>query len=135
MSNVLNHAEMHSDHRQWASEDALWEDDVHLWQGELDQTAAEMKKIEAALAEHRRSLESHAEAVRDFREEEDRHEHSLAEYERGESGEDLVVMAQKHNAEAEKQRQRRKTHERIKRHHHTMIAHWRLLCKAICKEM
>ncbi|HVW37617.1 MAG TPA: hypothetical protein VHB99_09945 [Pirellulales bacterium] len=135
MSNVLNHTEMHSDHRQWASEDSLWEDDVHMWQGELDQAAAEIKKLESAFAEHRKSLESHVQAIRDYRASAERHERSLAEYERGEKGEDLIALAQAHAKEAEKQRHRRETHERVKRHHHTMLAHWRLLCKAICKEM
>jgi hypothetical protein len=135
MSKVLNHSEMHSDHRQWASEDALWEDDVHLWQGELDQAAAEIKRLEATFAAERKALESHAQAIRDYREHAERHEHSLSEYERGESGEDLVVLAQKHAKEAEKQRHRRETHERVKRRHHTLMAQWRLLCKAMCKEM
>jgi len=135
MSNVLSHAEMHSDHRQWVSEDAMWEDEVHMWQGELDQAVAEMKKLETALAEHRKSLEAHAQAVREYRERQDQHEHSLADYERGESGADLVALAREHAKECEQQRQRRATHERVKRHHHTMIAHWRLLCKAMCKEM
>ncbi|HVX63053.1 MAG TPA: hypothetical protein VHC19_20695 [Pirellulales bacterium] len=135
MSNVQTHNEMHSDHRLWDSEATLWEDDIQIWEGELNAALAEMKQLEEVLAEHRKGLESHAEAIRAARADRATHEHALAKYEHGETGEDLVVLAQKHEAEAEHRAELRQTHERVKRHHHTVMAHWRLLFKALSKEM
>ncbi len=135
MTSVLTHTEMHSDHRQWSSEELLWDDDVHIWEGELDSALAEMKKLASVFAEHRQGLEAHAEAVRAAHAKRAKHEHALAEYEQGGSGEDLIALARKHEEESEKHVQQRKAHERIKCHHHTVMAHWRLLFKALSKEM
>ena len=41
-------------------------------------------------------------------------------------------MARGHTDEAVKQQELRRTHERIKKHQHTLMAHCRLLFKALC---
>lgn len=135
MSNVLTHSEMHSDHRQWSSEETLWEDDIQIWEGELDAALGDIKQLAEVIGEHRKCLEAHGDAVRAARAHRAKHEHALAEYERGETGEDLVVLAQKHEEEGAKHCEQRQAHERVKRHHHTVMAHWRLLLKALSKEM
>ena len=135
MSSVLSHAEMHTDHQQWTIEEALWEDEARVWLKEMDTAQAELQKLGEVLGEQRASLEAHAEAIRSLRAKRASHESALADYERGGRGERLIAMATKHEHEAEKHLHQRHAHERVKQHQHTLMAHWRLLFKALSKEM
>lgn len=56
------------------------------------------------------------------------HEHSLAGFEKGGTGEDLIMLAKAHAQEAERQ-----AHERIKKFHHGLLAEWNLLLNVVSK--
>ena len=58
------------------------------------------------------------------------HEHALADYERGESGEELIQMAQVFGRSAEQHADQSRKHENTKRQHHELMASWRLLMKS-----
>jgi hypothetical protein len=124
---------MHHEHRQWLSENDLWRCDIGSWQEELRRAVVGLKEIEAALKEHETALQTHAAAIRLREQELATHEHALAEYERGEAGAELLGLARTHKAEAAKHAQQRDAHERIKRHHHEVIAKMSLLHKALAK--
>jgi hypothetical protein len=62
------------------------------------------------------------------------HEHALAEFERGGPGDELLVMAKSHKENAEQHAQQREGHERLKKRHHTVVAHWSLLLKALTQK-
>jgi hypothetical protein len=135
MLHVLSHAEMHTDHQQWTIEEALWEDEARIWRKEMDAALAELKKLEAVLHDEHASLDAHAEAVHDLRQKRSSHEWALADYERGGCDQTLIALAKKHEREAEEHLQRRHAHERVRQHHHKVMAYWRLLFKALSKEM
>jgi hypothetical protein len=124
---------MHQDHKQWLSDNDMWRCDISVWQEEFKKAAADLKQIEAAVKEHEKALQVHAAAIRLREQELAAHEHALAEYERGETGAELIVLAKAHDKEAAKHVQQRDAHERIKRHHHDVIAKVSLLNKALTK--
>lgn len=119
---TVTHATMHHDHRQWLSDNDMWRCDIANWQQEFKKVAADLKQIEAALKEHEQALQVHAAAIRLREQELAAHEHALAEYERGETGAELISLAQSHEKEARKHAQQCDAHERIKRHHHEVVA-------------
>jgi hypothetical protein len=122
---------MHQDHTQWTSENDMWRCDIHAWQDEMKKATAELKNVEAALREHEKALQTHAAAIRLREQELGSHEHALVEYERGESGGELIALAKAHEKESAKHAQQRDAHERIKKHHHAALGQMAKLCKAL----
>jgi len=123
--------EMHDDHNHWLSDHSMWRDDLALWQGELDQAFEGLKQLEKALGSHREALQEHLKTI-DIQEKGLRkHEHALADYQRGGLGADLKPMAEAHKQRAEKQKKHSAAHERLKKHHHTLMAHWSLLLRSL----
>lgn len=133
--NVVDHAQMHRDHCQLRSEDDLWRLEIAAWQRELQAAVEDLSKLEAALKDHEKALQVHAGAIRICECEAGEHEHALAAFEKGGGGEELIDMAKAHQAEISQHELRRGVHERIKRHHHSMMAQWNMLVKAIGKEL
>ena len=129
------HEELHHDHIVWKAEVAQWRDDVELWEHELNQAEAQMKDLEKALKAHREALFAHAAAVREREKVTNSHELALAAYEAGNTGEELPAMAVAHKREEKSQADQRSAHDRIRRHHHTVLANWSLLLKAIKHDM
>ncbi|HWA97419.1 MAG TPA: hypothetical protein VG713_02960 [Pirellulales bacterium] len=130
---VETHLEMHRDHQQWASDRELWHDELMIWRQELDGAMADLNRIETALREHREALEARDAGIEAESQDSCRHEHHLAEYEGGEANTSLVGMAKTHGHEAKKHHEQRIVQERIKKHHHELMAHWNLLVKAIAE--
>ncbi len=127
------YATMHSDHRQWSSDNDMWRCDISKWQEDLKRGIAELRKSEPGFREHETALRVHAAAIRLRGQELAEHEHSLAEYARGENEAKLSFLAKAHEKEAAKHLQQREAHERIKRHHRDLIAHVRSLHNALAK--
>jgi hypothetical protein len=122
---------MHQDHKKWVSDNDMWRCDISAWQEEYKKAAADLKEIESALKEYEKALQTHAAAIRLRQQELGAHEHALAEYERGETGGELVGLAKTHEKEAARHAQQHDAHERIKQHHHNVIAQLALLRKAL----
>ena len=129
------HEELHHDHIVWKAELSKWRDDTALWKKEMCQAEVQIKELEKALKSHREALESHAASVQDRMRQTNKHESAIAAYETGEAGEDLPAMAVAHEQEAKSQDLQRKAHERIRRHHHSVMANWSLLLKTIDHQM
>lgn len=127
------HVEMHADHNHWNNELSLWEDDIEIWQMEINKALGELDYLKSTLQEHGKALQAHADAMRLHREHLAKHEKALADYEKGETVEELIAMAPDHQKEGAKHGQERGAHERIKKHHHTMIAQFSLLLKAMAQ--
>ena len=129
------HAQLHQDHTRWEQEAALWRDDVAVWQRELERAHSDMHRLTETFRAQTAALNAHLtmleHQVAGFR----THEHALVGYEKGGAGEELPAMAGEHDHEATQQAAVRQVHERIKRQHHEMLAHWNLLLKAIVKPM
>ena len=130
---TATHATMHQDHRQWLSDNKMWRCDIAAWQQEFKTVTQELRQIETALKEHEQALQVHAAAIRLREQDLAAHEHALAEYERGEAGEQLIPLARAHDQEAAKHVQQHEAHERIKRHHHEVLAKVVELRKSLAK--
>lgn len=127
----LSHSSMHGEHRQWLNENGHWRDDVAIWQNELKEVLAAIGKLDTAIHAHQEALRVHAAAVRCYEQNLAEHEHALADYERGGAGADLIPLVKAHHEEAGRHSQQRDAHERIKKHHHAVMAQWSKLLRAI----
>lgn len=132
---TITHGTMHRDHQTWLSENDMWRCDIANWQEEQRQAVAALKEIESALKEHETSLQVHAAAIRLREQDLAAHEHALTEYERGESGAELIALAQAHQKESAKHAQQGDAHQRIKKHHHDVMGQVALLRKAVSKAL
>lgn len=129
------HADLHRDHILWRAEVRQWQDDIELWRNELEKAEAQLKELENALKAHREALSAHASAIQAREHATNAHETAIAAWESGETGEELPAMAIGHQHESENQALQRSAHDRIRRHHHTVVANWSLLLKAIQRQM
>jgi hypothetical protein len=129
---TTTHEMMHAEHRYWENEIKLWREDLRAWQHELAKTQGGLKQLEEALAKHARTLQQHSSALRLEEQKADAHEHEIVKYEQGGEGEELFDMAREHSREAQRHADHRAAHEQLKRLHHTVIAHWNVLLKALC---
>jgi hypothetical protein len=125
---------MHCEHREWLSDNSMWRDDLAIWQQEIDHALGDLRTLEDALREHRKVLQCHLDAIAAEELAANQHEHALAEFERGGPGDDLLQMAKPHQENADKHAQQWQAHERLKKGHHTVMAHWSLLHKALTTE-
>ena len=132
---TADHLEMHFEHKQLLNEIALWQEQLTYWRKELREATAEIDRLKASLKCHDEALQKHAEHLECECTRLQEHEHALVEYERGGTGQELIALAQKHTNELARQLNRRAVHERIKRHHHSLMAQWRLLFDALTKPM
>jgi hypothetical protein len=122
---------MHQDHRQWQSENAFWRDQIREWQQQTAKAVGDVAVIRSALAEHERMLEKHAAAVRLYEQQSAQHECRLAETpQEATSG----LSASEHGCEACQHFEVRERHENLKQLHHTLMARWALLLKALGAE-
>ena len=129
------HAAMHKDHRLWDSEIGAWRDDIRAWQHELSATVKELSQLKEALERHHTILQKHAASIRLDEQEADAHEHALADFEKGGSGQELIPLARKHLDEAARQDKQREAHETLTRRHHEVMSRWKALWKALQKTL
>ena len=129
------HEDLHHDHIIWKAEVSQWCDDIELWKTELEKAEAQLKDLEKALKAHREALAAHASSVQDRASATNQHDSAIAAWEAGETGETLPAMALTHEQETKSQALQRSAHQRIRRHHHSMMANWSLLLKAMGHEM
>ena len=129
------HIDMHRDHMLWKAETVQWRDDLEFWKNELTRAETQLKDLQKALNVHRDALSAHAASIMKREQEANAHEYAIASYEMGGTGEELPAMAVKHNDEEQEQAKQRSAHDRIRRHHHTIIANYSLLLKAIQQPM
>ena len=90
-----------------------------------------MKEFQKTLEEHVESLVKQSEDLLQLSQERTNHEHAMAEYERGETAEELVSDATRHREFAEKYEQLRMTHEGTKQWHRSLLSQWEHLHKGI----
>ncbi len=132
MTHKQTFAEMHSDHRQWASEHSMWSDDLELWCSQYESALAEVKKLEDMMRQHGEGLDAHSQIISRIQHSLEDHERSMAAYQRDGSGaEGQEGMCANHAQQADRHNHQREAHERIKRNHHTMMAHLTMLKAAI----
>jgi hypothetical protein len=128
---VATHRQMHADHSNWLKEDDLWRDDIRAWQSELKKASGQIDELRELLKKHEVKLQKHAASVRAYEQATRKHEHALAQHEAGETDADLVPLATLHGEEVANHAEQRTMHEWLKKSHHTLIATWNTLFKAL----
>ena len=109
-----------------------WRVDIERWRGEHESALSKFVKLEEMIRQHGESLESHAQAVERQQEGLRDHGRAMAEYQHQGAGERLQeTMAVKHREHAQRHKTVHEAHERMKKHHHTVMAHLRALQAAI----
>jgi septal ring factor EnvC (AmiA/AmiB activator) len=102
----------------------MWWEDIEAWRQQHAQAVQALDDIQDALAGLRQALDSHTEEIQ-------RIEHSLHDHERGlaafvhegNGAEVQEPMMKNHRQQIFRHACQREAHERIKRHHHTVMAH------------
>lgn len=128
---ATSRSKMHADHLAWESEDALWRDDLRVWETEVAEAQQQMHVLHELLGKHLSQLRTHAAAIRAYEQEVRTHERALAEQERGSTEFASSATAKGHRDECQNQVRQRAEHERLKRVHHGLMAHWRTLVRAV----
>jgi septal ring factor EnvC (AmiA/AmiB activator) len=112
---------MHNDHRNWQSRYSMWQDDLIAWQKELGTAMNEARELlttldrqASVLSEHKTKIDNHQSALTT-------HEHEIAASEKfgNEVPDSLTATHQEMVRQADSFARQ---HERIKKHHHALIA-------------
>lgn len=127
----VSHTVLHREHKRWMSENAMWREDIAAWQRELKQASAHLSQVEKALRAQEKALQVHAGVIRCYEQDMASHEHALAEFERGKSGDELLAMTVSHEKEAKKHYEQRQAHERIKTYQHKFVGQCNALLKVL----
>ena len=129
---ILTFPCMQADQRQWDYVHSTWCVDIECWQREHESALSQLAKLQEMLRLHGEALGSHARAVEGHQQGLQDHGQAMSEYQNQGAGETLQeTMASKHRELAERQRTQHEAHERIKKHHHTVMAHVTMLKAAI----
>jgi hypothetical protein len=122
---------MHQEHARWRADNNLWRDDLAAWQKEVHDAIDQLPELEKAIERHAQLLQTHAASVRLYEQDAASHEHLLAEYERGESPEALIKLAQAHQEAAHQHAKQCESHEGLKNQQHRLMTKWRQLFTAL----
>jgi len=123
---TINDESMHHDHRQWESDVSMWRDDIDLWEQGHQNALKELKRIDERLAEQAEALESHVDQLDSHAANTLQHEHAVAA-ECHDHAEPTPNSIAEHLKEATAHQHLRDAHERLKKHHHTVMAHIAML--------
>jgi hypothetical protein len=129
---VVTYPGMQADHRQWDYIHSTWRVDIERWRGEHEASLLQLAKLQEMIRQHGEALESHAKAIERHQESLRDHGRAMSSYQGHGAGEPLQeTMASKHRENAERHEMHRDAHERIKKHHHTVMAHLTMLKTAL----
>ena len=122
---------MHRDHLNWLSEDNLWRDETQVWEEETKSAERGLSRLNAALRSHLQRLQEHTASIGITERIPAAHEHVLALQEKGSVGHCITTTQEQHGREAQDHLEARGLHEQLKRKHHTIMAHWNLILRAL----
>ncbi len=130
-----SHIEMHREHSTWRKDDDLWRDELAIWEREINEAIQDLPRVELGLKAYAKKLQKHAASIRLYEQDFTVHEDTLAEFERGEIPEELVVQARDHGQESEQHRAQRKSHEKIKKQQRKLVSKWKPLIAALGEDL
>ncbi len=127
---IAAHAQ--TDHHQWDFEHTHWRADIENWQREHESSLLELTKLQEFIRRHGEALASHAAALEQHDQRLRDHHRAMSELETRGGGEPMqATLAEEHRDCADRQQIQRQAHERIAKHHHTVMAHLKMLEVAI----
>mgnify|MGYP001034689609 CR=1 FL=1 len=129
---VLTFPAVEADYRQWDYVHSTWRVDIERWRREHESALAQLAKLQEIIRLHGDALNSHAEAVERHHQSLQDNARAMSEYQSQGGGEGVQQrMASHHNELAEQHEAQRDAHERIKKYHHTVMAHLATMKTAI----
>ncbi|WP_182868156.1 hypothetical protein [Stieleria mannarensis] len=129
---VSTFATMRADHRHWDHDHTNWLQDIAQWQQEHQQAVAQLKQMEELIRMHGEAVQNHAEVIEQHQCVERKHDQAMFGYVTGASNEhDEEAFAEEHARRARQHETQSQAHERIKKHHHTVMAQLSLLKQAM----
>ncbi|MCA9137574.1 MAG: hypothetical protein KDB00_12470 [Planctomycetales bacterium] len=120
---MTSSASVHADHRQWESDLSMWRDDVDRWGKDHEKALVDLQLVQQRLSDHCQAMAAHVNQFDTHEEHVRAHEHNVAETCRSNEGSGEESFVHGHTEEATRHQQLRDAHERMKKHHHTVIAH------------
>jgi hypothetical protein len=133
---TINFERMQADHRQWDYEQLRWRSDIETWQRDHELALSQLSKLQEFICQHGEALQSHAEALEQLDQGLRDHHRAMSEYEIHGEGERLQeTLATEHGMHAEQHHTQHEVHERVKKHHHTVMAHLAMLKAAFEEAM
>ena len=129
---VVTVASMQSDHRQWDYEHSNWRADIEHWQREHESALSQLAKLQELIRQHGEALHWHTNALEQHQQSLRNHKRAMSVYQTQGGGERLQeTLAETHGEHAQRHKTQQVAHERIKKHHHTVMAHLTMLKTAI----
>ncbi len=129
---VVSFGSMRADHRHWNASELRWQADINEWQKDHEQAQSQLSELQRLVQLHGEALQSHAKAIEQCQQDQSEHDRAMSGYGTGENDErHEEVLAGKHLAQAKQLELQSEAHERIKKHHYTVIAGLGMLRSAI----
>ncbi|MBO0696978.1 MAG: hypothetical protein J2P46_01160 [Zavarzinella sp.] len=131
MIDTLTH-DFHTLHRDWEADVSLWRDELDNWLKELSRASGDLRRAERALEAHAQALDRHTLDLLTEEREVRRHKRAMGQAAGGGRAEPVLPPGD-HTAEAERYRNMRDVHERLKEYHHAILARLSVLLRAIAE--
>lgn len=129
------HEKIHEQHQRWRADLEAWQSDVTAWKQEFEAALADLREIEGMLKDSLDGLGVHGDAVWEALQRVQAHEQVIDEESRlGENRTDREWRTT-HEALSSQHVRVADTHERIKRHHHDVVAEVARMLKQIRSPM
>ena len=129
---IVTFGSMRADHRHWNVRQLKWQADVNEWQKDHEQAQLQLAELQRLIELHGEALESHGKAIEQRQQDQLEHDRAISGYGTGENDErHEEILAEKHLVQAKQLEVQSESHERIKKHHHTVVAQLRMLRSAI----
>ena len=124
-----DHLKIHQDHRLWESDLQMWSVDLRMWDEEAEALNSTLSYINQAIVKHEEALMDHLKSLIDHRDRLNQHEKDITILVEGTPLDTSLLGA--HTSEGKHHEIYRHAHERLKRHHHTIMALTKGLKKAL----
>lgn len=132
MKTVTSFSNMHTDHQQWQKEHQTWRNEIDHWRKGHTAVLSVLAELQDAIRRHEEALANHVQEIEQIALGLDEHEQSMHAYEcQGTGLEQQEPMTKSHQLQEDRQIYQRNVHERIKRHHHTVMTQLAMLKAAL----
>ncbi len=122
MSNTVTMETMQADHRQWSEAHRQWRQDIEFWQDEHKNAIARLAEMQKVIQQHGEALADHARAVQQSEKAAAEHDREIADFLAGRGSLPQDVVANEHQEQERSFDQQKGAHERIARHHESVMA-------------
>lgn len=110
---------MRKDHYRWGHEHILWSGELARWDHEIDEELARLERVRHILAEHKQELAARMTQVATHEDQEEHHEHALAEV--GEGTPAFQEFVEAHETGATRHQHFGEEQDALRRQHYRLL--------------